>query len=192
MTAPTDYDDYRSCIAHALAPGFGFAEICRPGSRTHQLPPRKWWGRIIQPLELANELRQRMIALHGAKGLKCNAAFRPTGGATHSQHKVNRALDLDLLPGDYGLTKLYYSEAVRLWCELGDVIDMGLGLYCPGNVCQGIRVHIDVGYRTRSWQHGAHVGRNDAHMIAERLGLKAPSGPDDDEDEGSDEQGEAA
>lgn len=188
MTASTDYDEYRSTIADALEPGFGFAEICRPGSRTHMLPPRHKWRRIIRPLQVANELRKRMMEKYGAKGLKCNAAFRPVGGAAMSMHKRNSALDLDLLPGDYKLTTDYYAEAVRLWCEVGEHEAMGLGFYAPGDSCGGIRVHVDLGFysHSRCWQHGAHPGVADQIIIAKRLGLTLPTEPHPVPDEGSD------
>jgi len=188
MTASPKYDEYRTAIEHALYPGFGFAEICRPGSRTHQLPPESMWKRIIRPLQLANELRKTMIE-KGAKGLRCNAAYRPEGGAANSQHKHNRALDLDLLPGDYNLTKVYYEEAVRLWCCYGHNERMGLGLYCARDVQQGIRIHIDIGFYTRTWQHGSGAGQADALIIADRLGLDLPVGKhtNDVDDESSDD-----
>lgn len=195
MTASTDYDDYRATIARALAPGFGFAEICRPHNRRFVLPPERMWPRIIRPLQLANELRAIMIKDHGANGLRCNAAYRPDGGAPNSQHRHNRALDLDLLPRDYGLTRVYYEEAVRLWCEYGHNERFGLGLYCSRDVQQGIRVHIDIGYYTRTWQHGAGTGRADAFLIAERLGLDVPVGKrtrEVDDESSDDENGAAA
>lgn len=174
----TDLDDYAAMLAPHLSPGFGFREVY-DGTRTKRLPPRPLWPRIVRTLQLANELRYAMVNEHGAKGLRINAAYRPDGGAKNSQHKFNRALDLDLLPGDYHLTRAYYEEAVRLWCEHGRVDQVGLGLYCPGDHCQGIRVHIDTGWWCRTWQHGARPGKADALIIAQRLCLTPPTAKDD-------------
>jgi hypothetical protein len=60
-----------------------------------------------------------------------------------------------VFPPDYDQTAAYYEEAVRLWCETGGAegtFAMGLGLYCGARATGGIRVHIDVGLRARTWQ----------------------------------------
>jgi hypothetical protein len=181
---------YAEVLAPQLGHGFVIGELVKPGQRRFTLPPRSYWARMLRPLQLANELRAVMVKDHGARGLRVNAAFRPTGGAANSQHKWNRALDLDLLTSDRHLTKAYYEEAVRMWCEYGHNEPIGLGLYCRGDVCAGIRVHIDAGgyMRSRHWQHGLHAGKADQLIIAERLGLHAPGQPAPVDDEGSDDE----
>jgi hypothetical protein len=185
----TTKQDYAACLASSLSPGFSINELVN-GTRTKMLPPEHMWDRMKRPLQLANALRDVMKEKHGAPGLRVNAAFRPVGGARNSMHKMNRALDLDLLPGDYKLTHVYYEEAVRLWCTLGRDEPIGLGLYCPGDACNGIRVHIDSGFypRSRHWQHGAHAGKADQIIIANRLGLLLPGDPIPVLDEGSDDK----
>ncbi len=168
-----DVHAYGEALADFLAPGFALHELVRNGSPRLALPPEKFWHRMAPTLLLANELRRRMKE-HGAKGLRVNAAYRPNGGAPSSQHKANRALDLDLIPGDYDKARVYYEEAVKLWCEAGCEQEVGLGLYCPRDVQAGIRVHLDTGFRTRTWQHGANSGVADAKLIAKRLGLTLP------------------
>lgn len=173
----TDLQQYEALLADDLAPGFKIRELV-DGTQAKQMPPSFMWQSMQRPLRLANELRTRMIERHGAHGLRCNAAYRPTGGALHSQHKKNRALDLDLLEQDYGLTRVWYVEAVTLWCELGNDEILGLGLYCPKDYCQGIRIHIDVAAfgrtHSRHWQHGYKAGTSDVILIARHLGLALP------------------
>jgi hypothetical protein len=150
------------------------------------MPPRRLWERIAPTLIVANNLRARMIA-QGATGLLVRAAYRPSGGASNSAHKSNAALDLDLIPGDVARIKLlgsdlraiYAEEAVRLWCEHGAAMRIGLGLYGPAGRDWTWRVHIDT-TRCRTWQHaGSRVVRPPAaHRIASRLGLALPTGID--------------
>lgn len=175
-----DAHAYGDLIATALAPGFSIGELVRIGSPRLVLPPERYWGRIVDTLILANELRARMKAL-GAKGLRVNAAFRPDGGAPNSQHKHNRALDLDLLQGDDGLADEYYVQATKLWCERGAELDVGLGLYCARGRLSGIRVHIDTHYRCRTWQHAGNnpVNPPAARLIAKREGFDLPNDTDD-------------
>jgi len=165
---------YEEVIKDHLSPGFDYGELVKPGNRRFVLPPKHMWRRMFAPLALANRLRDRMMEL-GAGGLVINAAYRPLGGAPNSQHKFNRALDLDLLPQDMteAMKSMYYEEAVRLWVSAGEH-RVGLGLYCARDACAGRRVHLDVGYRTRTWQHGYAAGSPDALLIAERLGLEVP------------------
>lgn len=168
---------YQSILAPELGRGFSYGEIVA-GSRTHALPPPYMRPRLVPTLALANRLRAAMLA-RGARGLRIQAAYRPKGGAALSMHKFNRALDLDLLEADDipEMRLAYYEEGVRLWiaaCSEG--LEVGLGLYCPRDVCAGRRIHLDVGYRTRTWQHGWAAGAPDAKLIAARLGLALPSG----------------
>ncbi|MGH1340090.1 MAG: hypothetical protein ACRBN8_00960 [Nannocystales bacterium] len=143
-----------------LERGFSYRELVRPRIRDlrgrHLEPPREIWGRMAPTLALANELRGRLrkpaSGYDGVRGLRVAAAYRPRGGARRSQHKSNAALDLDLLPGDRASTRRLYEVAVRLWCEYGSSMKMGLGLYCPAGARGGIRVHLDTGFRCRTWQ----------------------------------------
>lgn len=188
----TDLQQYAALLEPYLAPGFAFHEIVRFGSRTKGIPPHSMWRSMIRPLQFANELRAVMVEKHGAKGLRVNAAYRPNGGAARSMHKRNRALDLDLLPGDYGLTHVYYDEAVTLWCKYGHDEALGLGIYCPKDACNGIRIHIDAGgyAKSRHWQHGSRPGIADQLIIAKRLGLHVPGHDAPVDDEGSDDDGD--
>lgn len=167
---------YESVVAEALAPGFAFRELVRGGNPRKALPPEKWWPRMIRPLQIANLLRDRMLA-RGARGLVIHAAYRPLGGAKLSQHKFNRALDLDLLPGDYHLAGAFAEEATRLYCELGGSEALGVGLYGRPGKEATIRVHIDCA-RTRQWHYYGQLKltgtRTDLVRIAKRLGLTVP------------------
>ena len=111
---------YADTLAPELGRGFSYGEIVKPGSTRHAMPPEYMWRRLLPTLGLANELRARMQARRTIAGLRVNAAYRPRGGAANSQHKFNRALDLDLLPGDAktpGMQTAYYEEAVKLWID---------------------------------------------------------------------------
>jgi hypothetical protein len=132
---------------------------------------------MVRPLQLANLLRQRMLE-RGARGLRIQAAFRPEGGAALSQHKFNRALDLDLLPGDYDHARAFAEEATKLYCELGGSEEIGIGLYGRPKSEATIRVHLDCGARTRQWHYYGNLKlsgeRTDLRRIASRLGLALP------------------
>lgn len=185
--APHDMiESYEEMLAPLLGHGFAYREIVNADKHAHSLPPRGMWTSLLPTLDLANDLRARMIK-RGASGLRINAAYRPTGGASNSQHKRNRALDLDLLLPDYGLKRDFYEEAVKLWCERGRAMHMGLGLYCAADVCMGIRVHIDTGFYCRTWQHGGKPGVADAILIAKRNGWPLPTGSHNVERVGDDE-----
>jgi len=172
--------DYEKFLAPHLSPGFAFRELVT-GAQNKQCPPRSMWPRIVPALAFANVLRLRMMQEHGAKGLLCVAAYRPKGGAATSQHKFNRALDLDLFPSDYGLAPMFATEAVRLFCDYGSRQSLGLGLYGRPKSCATIRVHIDVGKHEsadRGWQiYGSRelgLAASDIATIAKREGLVLP------------------
>lgn len=171
--------EYEELLRPHLTPGFSFREIVN-GNRAHRMPPRSMWSRMIRLLQLANALRQEMIS-RGAKGLLVNAAYRPDGGAATSQHKYNRALDLDLFPSDYGLAGRFAKEAVRMFCLNAPYESLGLGLYGRLKSCATIRVHLDVGKHAeqdRGWQivGGREYGlsSSDIKRIADREGWELP------------------
>lgn len=133
--------------------GFVYRELVRGGPR-HRCPPRELWPRMVPTLMLACQLRERMLC-HGATGLAVRAAFRPAGGESDSQHKVNAALDLDLLAADLerdaGLTAVYARTAAALWKERRH-LKVGLGTYAAEGHDTTRRVHLDTGLRHRCWQ----------------------------------------
>lgn len=187
---PRHDDTYETYLARNGLTGRGFAygELVKRWSYRFREPPVDLWHRMGPTLALANELRlwMREGETRGerARGLRVAAAYRPIGGARLSQHKRNAALDIDLLPGDYHLTNAYYETAVRFWCEYGRDTKMGLGLYCRPGREGGIRVHIDTGYRCRTWQIASKSHRPYlrggkrvplAVHLADRMGLVPPS-----------------
>jgi hypothetical protein len=172
--------EYAALLAPYLKPGFVFRELVN-GTQNHAMPPKSMWPRIIRPLQLANLLRDNMMMNYNAKGLLLQAGFRPKGGATTSQHKYNRALDLDLFPSDYHLAGKFATEAVRLFCKYGETESLGLGLYGRKGSCATIRVHLDVGKHEtidRGWQivGGREYGlkASDIPAIAKLEGLQLP------------------
>ena len=131
-----------------LGHGFGYRELVsrNPLSRRHRKPPEKFWPNLASTLRLAIEFRRRAMDEAGVEGLRVAAAYRPLGGAPSSAHKTASALDLDRIGGD---SQKYFRCAVRLWSEHGG----GLGLYtATSRALGGIRVHLDTGGRTRTWQ----------------------------------------
>jgi hypothetical protein len=168
---------YRKIIETHGAPGFRPEELVSPGYANRALPAPKFYNRIIEPLIVANLLRNRMIA-RGARGLNVHAAYRATGGAARSAHKVNEALDLDLLPADVklfrgrgeNLREIYAEESVILWMEYGAQYNIGLGHYGARGSLATFRCHIDT-TGCRSWQHAGRsiVKPSSVMVIALRL-----------------------
>lgn len=153
--------EYAAVLGDALGHGFDVRELVN-GTRRKDEPPRAIMANMRPTLLLANSLRLHLLANTAITGLVVRAAYRATGGAKRSKHKRNEALDLDLLPSEYGLADDYYTETVRWWDDMTSKGHrIGLGLY-PGRRDgeKGIRVHIDTGSRNASttWQHyGAEV-----------------------------------
>jgi len=153
-TATEEYSNYLEWHG-VLGDGLGFTigELVRPGSPRHVLPPLELWPAMVGTLAAAMQLRD-MITGAGAKGLRVAAAFRPVGGTRASRHKMNAALDLDLLPGDQRFAHAYLNLAASLFRDVGVTMRMGIGSYHPAAVQSTRRVHLDVGTRspTEVWQ----------------------------------------
>ena len=106
-------------------------------------------------LSTAIAFRERAIREADVRGLKVAAAYRHSGGASRSLHKVAAALDLDRIGGD---AEAYFRCAARFWSEHGADLGMGLGLYTwSSKATGGIRVHIDTEATCRTWQ-GVRAG----------------------------------
>lgn len=178
-------DDYRAIIAPHCGPHFSFGEICRRTSPRHRVPPFALARNIIPTLEAANELRIRLAYrcdLEGwpFHGLRVNAAYRPQGGSPNSQHKKNRALDLDLAFVDWDPATVRHSKAIRTaWYEVAvafweELEIAALGLYCSRGMQHGVRVHIDCRPGRATWQHAGSTAIHPpcAYAIAERLDLR--------------------
>lgn len=188
-TALVTLAEYGIVLASELGQGFALGELVRAGSRRHRLPPRPFLGNMLPTLRLANTLRRAVLSrdvdAHGpiigpiGTGLAVAAAYRPEGGAKGSRHKWNQAIDLDLLGGsqlDHELAfRRYYRAAVLVWyTAAASGLRVGLGLYCNRDRCAGRRVHLDVGFKTRTWQHGWDTETSDALLILRELGLPDP------------------
>lgn len=134
-----------------LGHGFSFGELY--GGRLSirkRMPPDRLWPRMALTLAVANDFRAWCRFNRACDGMRVNATYRPLGGAGNSQHKHNSAIDLDRIGGD---GESYFRHAVEFWCSWGRQTQMGLGLYTWGTKATGgIRVHIDTGWRCRSWQ----------------------------------------
>lgn len=164
----------------AIGSGFSIDELARLKHPRRGMPPNQFWPNIVPTMRLAIHLRERLIE-QGGHGLLIAAAYRPSGGAAKSKHKINAALDLDLLPQDAALGDVWYALATRVWCEYGRATHMGLGLYCRPSATAGIRIHIDAFCRRApaTWQHsGSLIVSRPADRAAMRIiardNLKAP------------------
>jgi hypothetical protein len=148
------YSDYLGSFRFFNNSGFIYRELVRQGDPRHGYPPRELWARMVPTFLLAWQLRERMLC-HGATGLAVRAAYRPTGGERDSQHKVNAALDLDLLAADLerdpGLAAAYARAAAELWREHKHM-RVGVGTYAAEGHETTRRVHLDSLYRHRCWQ----------------------------------------
>lgn len=169
---------YETLVAEALKPGFSFRELVNEGLQNKQLPPVKYRTPMVRLLQIANSLRFQMMQ-RGAKGLLIHAAYRPKGGAASSAHKTNRALDLDLIPGDYDMADEFVIEGVTMLCTLGHNENFRLGVYGKPGSCRSIRLHIDNKPGARGWQHyGSNVltlAQSDIPKVAQKLGLPIPA-----------------
>jgi hypothetical protein len=159
-----------------LGHGFSYRElVSRWPNRRKAKPPRHLWENIITTMDMANILRKRMVE-RGASGLRITAAYRPRGGASSSKHKVNAALDLDLLKRDRSLAVIYHDEAARLFSDFAVQHKMGMGFY-GWSYKAGLRIHIDTCSRTRPrswWHHGGRVLRSPVWRLMEELNLPDP------------------
>lgn len=164
------YSDY--LLDHdLLGYGFSFGELVRPSPR-HREPPRTLWQNMVPTLAAAYLLRCRMVD-RGSAGLRVNAAYRPSGGSRMSRHKVNAALDLDLLPSDVHLGGALLQEGARLWAT-HQHLRMGAGSYAPKGARWTQRLHIDTGTdkpRPNTWQiHGdRYLGPGALFELAEGM-----------------------
>src|SRR5688572_7970194 len=152
-TEPNATETYEQYLVRLdlLGHGFAFSELYGGKlSIRKRMPPRSLWHRMALTLACANDFRAWCRKMGACDGLRVNATYRPLGGASASQHKVNSAIDLDRIGGD---GEDYFRCAVEFWCAVGKQTNMGLGLYTWGSkVTGGIRVHMDTGWRVRSWQ----------------------------------------
>lgn len=148
------YSDYLGSFHFFDGTGFVYRELVRPDDPRHGYPPRELWPRMVPTFLLAWQLRERMVC-QGASGLVVHAAYRPAGGERDSQHKVNAALDLDLLSADVardpGLTSAFARTAAALWKEQRH-LKVGVGTYAADGHETTRRVHLDSLFRHRCWQ----------------------------------------
>lgn len=136
---------------HCRGGHFAPRELCVPGSRTKAEPPQAMWRRILPTLRAANLLRRIW-----GEPIVCVAAYRPEGGARYSQHKFNRALDLDCAKGSN--VDRWREVCSRVFDELD--VSMGHYLNAPR------RVHIDTRGRRATWLYDAQ-GRSLKPTFAE-------------------------
>ena len=124
---------------------FNAAEI----TRLHRLqkcavPQSDLWGNIIPTLRLADEIREAWEApVRVFSGYRTENYNKAVGGAPNSQHKHFRALDLSPANGKIDEFRRLVTKIVKRWRDEGNQV--GMGQY--NSFC-----HIDVGYKTRSWQ----------------------------------------
>jgi len=143
--------------------GFAYREIVRGGDR-HKLPPRTLAGRMVMTLALAHLVRDEL-----GLPLVVAAAYRPERGKPASRHKVNAALDLDLLRDDRSAAGNFLEVAQQIF-DAHAHLNIGVGTYHPPRSRWTNRVHIDAGVREEPacWQH--HAGRSVTPSAVSRRG----------------------
>jgi hypothetical protein len=159
---PNSGESYREYLTRlaVLDNEFRFGEIVDRTEGDKKEPPLKLWHRMALTLAAVQDLRDSW-----GRAIHVIAAYRPGDvGAENSQHKHNAALDIDVYSGDL---REWYALAVAFWCEYGIVSKMGLGLYTGSRKSlAGNRVHIDTGYRCRTWQGVYRGGFQKPWMVA--------------------------
>ena len=134
-----------------------------------EIPPRNYWHRIIPTRFLAGYLRHRIgVPLNVGHGWRPKWFNSHVCGKPASQHLKFSAMDIDL-PSGYKSREMmekFYSEAVKIYIAVGPLFDMGLGLY--RSYGYGPRVHVDTGWKMRTWNKGY------AKKVADNLGLALP------------------
>lgn len=139
-----------------LGGGFEYPEIYRPRSPRHLMPPATMWPGMVAVLASAHWVRTQLVAV-GGHGLVIAAAHRLEGGAPKSKHKLNRALDLDLLSTEPELAERFLVVGARFY-KMHAHLRCGVGSYHGKGTRATRRLHVDVGARRwrTCWQyHGA-------------------------------------
>jgi uncharacterized protein YcbK (DUF882 family) len=112
------------------------------------VPPRDRWPAIVPTLRLLADLRRdghlpgttRVVSAWRSPAMNTCA-----GGAVHSKHLANGAIDLDWQAPPDGLARLCAA-----WGDIGGRYAWGLGFYAPD------KIHLDTsGWRT--WGHDYHA-----------------------------------
>ena len=155
-----------------LGGGFSYRELVRHSTRDrHLLPPATLWPNIVAALALAHLLRA-IVVEHGGHGLNINAAHRLTSPSKGSKHKLNAALDLDLLSSDVDLAGVYLEIGARVWRDHKH-LRIGMGSYHPARTRRTRRLHVDakVRWRRAVWQYSGDrkIRRPAIAAIARRL-----------------------
>lgn len=173
--APKPGETYHAYLLDHDLLGYGFAlgELVKQDRHERfEPPPRTLWQNMIPTLACAYLLRQRMVE-RGAAGLRVAAAYRPKSKRRSSRHKINAALDLDLLGCDKHLGGAYLQEGARLWAT-HQHLRMGAGSYAPRGALWTQRLHLDTGSgdpRPNTWQiHGdRYLGPGKLFELAEGM-----------------------
>ena len=112
------------------------------------IPPRSLWGNMVPTLRLLGELRRRM----GNEPLALRA-YRPpdydravAGGGT-SLHTYFAAIDIR-----HPDRRRLASTAARLVLDRPDE-SIGFGVYGAGPSGSPSNIHLDTGWRRRTWEH---------------------------------------
>lgn len=150
---PREGETLAEYLAGVGIENFGAEEVLnmRRAGLIVDAPSREWWPRIVPTLRLAEKLRERL-----GHPLVIGNGYRPepynsmVGGSKKSQHVQFRALDIDL-PSSHNERRhrrALYLEAARLYRDHGEALRVGFGIYSRTG---GPRVHLDTGWRKRSW-----------------------------------------
>ena len=143
MFKPTIKDFEKFLKEHAIE--FFHAEelLWFPRLRKHILAPRELWENIVPTAKLADAIRREWGGpIRVLSGYRTKAYNVQVGGAPNSQHLHFRAMDLTPADGDILEFRKCVSKVVTKWRADGNLV--GMGTY-------NTFIHIDVGFKTRSW-----------------------------------------
>jgi len=114
-----------------------------PRLRKHIVAPFNLWGNVIPTTKLADAIRIEWGGpVRVLSGYRTKAYNIQVGGAKNSQHLHFRAIDITPADGDISNFKACVARVVSEWRAAGNAV--GMGTY-------DTFVHIDVGYKTRTW-----------------------------------------
>lgn len=120
------------------------------------IPPKSEWKKMAATIVKGfMPLREAMGIPLAVRGYRPADYNRAVGGASKSRHVHNEALDIRPAKGHFDAEhrRKLALEAAKLYLDRGELCKIGFGVYgrrTPTNI------HIDVGYRQRTWGEARH------------------------------------
>lgn len=135
---------------------FSAAELTYlPSWGVYAVPPRSAWPRMAYTiLTVAQPLRAQLDLPFYIRGYRPPAYNAAVKGASRSRHMWFEALDL-YIPSDLATPtrqRALALAAARLYTSRGAQTQMGLGVYDKDGNGIPSNIHVDAGFRHRSWR----------------------------------------